>query len=56
MEYKVVKENSLDELEEEVNRCFNLGYDLIGGISIYVDNTLKDEVVNYCQAMVKSTI
>jgi len=54
MEYKVINENSLTELEKEVNNHLSSGWKLKGGISVSRAkyNTGIDEL-KYFQAMTK---
>jgi hypothetical protein len=64
MQYKILKERSVEDLEFEVAKHFKLGFDLVGGLACYtkVDDLTRSRespnptIVWFCQAMIKSRI
>lgn len=50
-EYNVIRGYDLNAFVEEVNLAINHGWTLQGGISV----TLDDEILVYCQAVIKTS-
>lgn len=58
--YKVVREETLEKLEEEVNSLLASGWDLVGGISIVTatdwrENDLRSSYILECYAQAMIT-
>ncbi len=55
MNYKIIKESSINKLEEEVKRYLKDGYSLVGGVSVTkIDNDYSGIYYCFCQALIKN--